>query len=440
MQKRRLITIFVIVFIDLLGFSLILPLLPFYAETYRATPTVVGFLVASYAIMQLIGGPLLGRLSDRYGRRPVLLVSIFGTFLGFLLLGLAEPIGVRLTGLLFPQLAGEGLISTTNGVILALLFISRMIDGLTGGNISVAQAYIADVTDEKSRAKGMGIIGAAFGLGFILGPAAGGMLSRWGYAVPAFAAAALAFANLVAVFIWLPESLTAAQRETMAGRQQHHRAALSVRPLWHALKRPRIGPLLHIRFVYGLAFATFETIFALHAQYQLGLTAESTGYTLAYTGILIVLVQGFAIGWLTARYKEIRLIFTGVVLMAVSLLVWAFVPNLLLLMIVLAPLALAAGVLNTLINSQLSKSVYPEEVGGTLGISASFESLTRAIAPTIGGVMLGQIGTWAPGLFGALLMAWVVAFVWRRLITHPDPPLPSRGSEPGAIKPAQIHS
>jgi DHA1 family tetracycline resistance protein-like MFS transporter len=399
MQNRSLTTVFVIVFIDLLGFSLILPLLPYYAETFGATPTVVGLLVASYAAAQLLGAPLLGRLSDRYGRRPVLLLSIFGTFLGFLLLGFARSLWV--------------------------LFASRILDGLTGGNISVAQAYITDVTDEKSRARGLGLIGAAFGLGFIIGPAVGGALSIYGYALPAFAAAGLAFLNLIAVFTWLPESLTEVRRAELA---QHPRPAFTFRALWQALNRPRVGPLLHVRFFFGLAFAIFQTIFALYAQYRLGLEANQTGYVLAYVGLLSVLVQGVAIGWLAIHISERYLIFSAVVLMAFSLLAWAFVPSLLALLVLLAPLALAGGTLNTILSSALTKAVYPEEVGGTLGLSTSLESLTRVIAPSVGGVLLGRLGTAAPGVFGALIMLWVVSFVWRRLIVNPDPPLPDRES------------
>lgn len=428
MDKRRLTTIFVIVFVDLLGFSLILPLLPFYAESYQASPTVVGLLVAAYAAMQLIGAPLLGRLSDQYGRRPVLLVSIFGTFIGFLLLGFADPVGRALAGLLPAGFAGLEPVALQNYLTLGVLFFSRMLDGLTGGNISVAQAYITDVTDESNRAKGMGLIGAAFGLGFIIGPAIGGILSRWGYALPAFVAATIAFINLLLVYLWLKESLTAEKREALQSQTGYtrHTRSFSLQALWQALGRPRVGPLLQIRFVYGLAFATFETIFALYAEYHLGLSAEVTGYTLAYVGILVVLVQGFAIGWLTARYSEINLTFAGVIMMGLSLLGWALVPSLLLLLVVLIPIALAAGILNTVINSLLSKSVYPEEVGGTLGISSSVESLTRVLAPTIGGMLLGQLGSWAPGVFGAILMAIVTVLVWQRLIVNPDPPLPQR--------------
>ncbi|MGD9049565.1 MAG: MFS transporter, partial [Anaerolineae bacterium] len=167
MERRRLITLFVIVFIDLLGFGLILPLLPYYADRYGATPFVVGLLTASYAAAQLVGAPVLGRLSDRHGRRPVLLISIFGTAVSLLVLGLAEPLGIWLAGLLLPSsLSGQELATATNIIILAILFTSRILDGITGGNISVAQAYITDITDEENRARGLGLIGAAFGLGF----------------------------------------------------------------------------------------------------------------------------------------------------------------------------------------------------------------------------------------------------------------------------------
>ena len=302
-NRNRLLTVFVIVFIDLLGFGLILPLLPFYADNYGASPTVVGLLAASYAAAQLVGAPVLGRLSDRYGRRPVLLVSIAGTALGFLLLGLADPLGRFLAGLLPSGLLGENAVGVTNAVILGILFFSRILDGVTGGNISVAQAYITDITDEENRARGLGLIGAAFGLGFIIGPAVGGILSSGErYAVPAFFAAGLAFLNWIAVLLWLPESLTAEIRAQLA--QLPSRSILSISELWRALSRPRFGPLLHIRLFYGLAFATFTGVFALYAQYRLGLDATQSGYLLAYVGLLVVLVQGVAIGRLSKRFPH----------------------------------------------------------------------------------------------------------------------------------------
>jgi DHA1 family tetracycline resistance protein-like MFS transporter len=429
-DKKRLLTVFIVVFVDLLGFGLILPLLPFYADNYGATPFVVGLLAASYAAAQLIGAPVLGRLSDRYGRRPILLLSIGGTVGGFLLLGLADPLG--------KALAGDSPTATANAVILAILFLSRIVDGLTGGNISVAQAYITDITDEENRARGLGLIGAAFGLGFIIGPAAGGALSAGErYAVPAFVAAAIATLNWLAVLLWLPESLTDEIKAKIARRRE--RAILSVRELWQAMQRPRFGPLLHVRLWYGLAFATFTGVFALYTQYRLGLDSTQTGYILAYVGLLSVLVQGLAIGRLTKRFAENRLILGAVGLLAVSLLGWAFAPSVPLLLAVLAPVALAAGVLNTVINSAITKAVYREEVGGALGLAASIESLSRVIGPTAGGFLLGLLGTWAPGVVGAVLMVWLVTFVWRRLIVNPDPPLPRPGDETAAQGVVQAH-
>ncbi|MBN1667916.1 MAG: MFS transporter [Anaerolineales bacterium] len=414
MDRKRLFNIFIIVFIDLLGFGLILPLLPFYADEFGASPTLVGLLTASYAAAQLLGAPVLGRLSDRYGRRPVLLVSIFGTFVSLLLLGLAEPVGRWLA-------ANTGLAANT--AILGVLFFSRILDGLTGGNISVAQAYITDVTDAQSRARGLGLLGAAFGLGFIMGPAIGGALSTWGFAVPAFAAAGLAALNLLSVFFWLPESLTLEQRRIA---QERERTRFSARALWQALNRPRVGPLLHIRFFFGLAFAMFQTVFPLFAQYRLELDARQTGFVLAYVGVLAALVQGVAIGALARRFAEHKLIFASTAIMAVALLAWAFTPNVPTLLVLLLPLAFAGGTLNTVINSALTKAVYSEEVGGTLGLSASVESLTRVIAPSLGGYLLGSLGTWAPGVLSAVVMGWVVSFAWRRIIINPDPPLPDR--------------
>jgi DHA1 family tetracycline resistance protein-like MFS transporter len=327
----------------------------------------------------------------------VLLVSQIGTLAGFLLLGFANALWV--------------------------LFLARILDGFTGGNISVAQAYITDITDDSNRAKGLGLLGAAFGLGFIIGPALGGILSVYGYAVPAFVAAGFSLISILGVLFFLPESLTP---EARADLEKQTRQSFSIRSLWQAVNRPRVGPILHVRFFYGLAFAIFQTIFPLYALYRFDLDARSTGFVLTYVGILVVFVQGFLVGWLASRFDEYRLIFLATSIMGVSLFLWALAPSVAALLVILAPLAFAAGVLNTLLNSTLSKAVYSEEVGGTLGLSASLESLTRVISPSFGGYLLGSIGPWAPGIAGGLIMIWTVSYAWRRLIRRPDPPLPPR--------------
>lgn len=389
MKIKPLFSIFLVVFIDMLGFGLILPLLPYYAETFGASDTVIGLLVASYAAAQLLGAPVLGRLSDRFGRRPILLISLAGTLVGFLLLGFANT--------------------------LWMLFAARILDGVTGGNISVAQAYIADVTDEKSRARGLGLIGAAFGLGFIIGPASGGLLSQWGYAVPAFAAAGLVIINLIMVAIWLGESLKPEDRITKSEK----RPEINLSALVAALKRPFTGPLLITRFFFGLAFSIFQTIFALYALRRFNLGATETGFILTYVGVLAVVVQAGIVGRLSQRFRDDQLIVVSAALMALSLLGWSLTPSVTVLLIVLAPTAFAGGILNTVLSSALTKAVQPQEIGGILGLSASIESATRVIAPTLGGILLEYLGSWSPGAFGALLMLGVFIYVWISIFNHP---------------------
>lgn len=413
MQRSRLVNIFLVVFIDLLGFGLILPLLPYFAGQYGASQFLVGLLVATYAAAQFVGAPLLGRLSDRYGRRPILVVSIAGTALGFLLLGLAEPIGRLFASFVLDNPTPDRLAALENGSILAVMFLARALSGLTGGNITVAQAYIADVTDERNRAKGMGLIGAAFGLGFVLGPAIGGALSRWGYSVPALAAAGLAAANLVGVIGVLPESLTAERKAELA--KQEKRALISLPAMIQELRKPGVGPLMTIRLLYAVAAALFQSMFTLWARDRLSLNAQTTSYLLAYVGLLSVIVQGGLIGQLTKRFGESKLIMWGVVIQGLSLAAWALTPSVAVLLVVLIPLAFSTGVLNTVINSAISRAVPPHEVGGALGTAGALESLSRVVSPSVGGWLLGAVGTWAPGALGAAIMAGVTMLARRRV-------------------------
>ncbi len=425
MKRSRLLNIFLVVFIDLLGFGLILPLLPYFAGQYGASQFLIGLLVASYAAAQFVGAPLMGRLSDRFGRRPILILSIAGTALGFLLLGLAEPLGVAFSSFVLDNPTPDQLAALQNGAILGVMFIARMLSGLTGGNITVAQAYIADVTDAQNRAKGLGLIGAAFGLGFILGPAIGGMLSRWGYAVPAFAAAGLATLNLIGVIAVLPESLTAERKAELA--KQEKRALISITAMIEELNKPRVGPLMTIRLFYALAAALFQSMFTLWAKDRLNLNAQTTSYLLAYVGLLSVIVQGGLIGQLTKRFSEAKLIAWSVVIQAIALLAWAFTPSVPVLLVVLIPLAFSTGVLNTVINSAITRSVPPHEVGGALGTAGALESLSRVVSPSVGGWLLGAIGAWAPGVLAAAIMAGVTVLAWLRLIVRPDAALAAEG-------------
>jgi DHA1 family tetracycline resistance protein-like MFS transporter len=391
-MKRSLILILLFVFIDVLGFGLILPLLPYYAADFNASSLMVGLLLSANALTQMIGAPILGRLSDRYGRKPLLLASISGTVISFLVLGWANS--------------------------LAILFLSRILDGFLGGNVSLAQAYITDSTTRENRAQGLGLIGAAFGLGFIFGPALGGFLSTGGnYALPAFAAAGLAALNLVGALIWLPESLPPEKRTSS---EKKTRPEVSLSALTDALRRPCVGPLLNVILIYGLAFTIFQTMFSLFSQQKLGFTAQATSYVLTYVGVLVVLVQGGGIRWLSARYSDKQLTFYGAILLTISLLGWAFSNSLAMLLIALLPLALASGMLRVSTNSALTKSVDQSEVGGILGLSAAMNSFTQVIAPLLGSFLLAQISPAAPGVIGALLMIVAVGVIWARILNVPD--------------------
>ncbi|TFH59968.1 MAG: MFS transporter, partial [Gemmatimonadales bacterium] len=319
MKKRSTALLFSVVFMDMVGFGFVIPLFPDYVARFGGAPAMVGLLASFYALGQFIAAPIMVRLSDRFGRKPLLLFSIGGTFLSLILLGAAWT--------------------------LPILFLSRILDGLTGGNITVAQSYSADVTDEEDRARGMGLIGAAFGLGFILGPLFGGILSRWGLSVPAYAAAGMAFLNLLLIAFVLPESLTSERRDEMA---RNPRRKFNGKLLVEALKTPRVGSILLTTAFYSFSFIMFQTIFSVFAQQRLGVEAQVRGYLLAYVGILVATVQGGIMGLLTARFRESHLMLAATGFLFVGFLMWAFAPTVWFLMIALIPIALGGGIMGTM--------------------------------------------------------------------------------------------
>jgi DHA1 family tetracycline resistance protein-like MFS transporter len=363
MKRSPLLVIFVTVFIDLLGFGIVIPVLPFYAEgtRFNATPRTVGLLFASYSVMQVIFSPVLGRLSDKYGRRPVLLISILGTSVGFLILGLANT--------------------------LLLLFVGRIIDGISGGNIATAQAYIADITTRENRAKGMGLIGAAFGLGFIFGPALGGILSRWGIGVPFFFAAGLALANAILLYFTLPETVT-----------KDHPARVSAArgrgwsQLVRSFSQPRLGFVLTIYFLFVVAFSIMTTCFSLYTMFRFGYDAQHNGWLFAYVGLIAVIIQGGLIGRLVKRFGELPLIIFGALCFAASLFSVPFVGpqngGLLGLLIGGGVFSLGNSLSAPALNSLASKSVGPAEQGSIMGVTQSVASLARAVGPALAAVLI----------------------------------------------------
>ena len=362
MKRSPLLVIFITVFIDLVGFGIVIPVLPYYAEgtKFGATPTQVGLLFASYSVMQLVFAPVLGRLSDKYGRRPILLMSLLGTALGFLVLGFATT--------------------------LWMLFVGRIIDGISGGNISTAQAYIADVTTKENRAKGMGLIGAAFGLGFVFGPAIGGILSRWGINVPFLFAGGLAFANAILLYFTLPETVTPdhpARVSAASGR--------GWRQLLVALREPRLAYVLAIYFLGIVAFSIMTATFSLFMMFRLGYDAFHNGWVFAFVGIISATIQGGLIGRLVKRFGEPWLIIVGALLFSASLFAIPFVTlasGLGALLALGAATAIGQALSAPSLSSLASKTASAGEQGGVLGVMQSVASLARAVGPSLAAVLI----------------------------------------------------
>ncbi len=350
-----LFLIFLTVFIDMVGFGIIIPVLPLYAQHFHATPVEIGWLTGIYSGMQIIFMPLLGRLSDRVGRRPVLIISLAGTAIGFLIMGWASS--------------------------LPLLFAARIIDGATGGNISTAQAYIADISTPENRSRSMGVIGAAFGLGFTFGPMIGGIMSHISYGAPFYFAAGLAAVNTVLLYFILPESLSAEHRA-----KPHQRTRLAA-VFQHGDAR-MFGTIMATYFFSITGFAIMTTLFALFTEKHFGFDARKTGYLFGFIGIISVILQGGLIGRLVKMFGETALARAGLLLLAAALALLPLVPTIPTLLAVCAALAIANGLVNPTLNGLASQMIDRSWQGRALGLMQSAGSVGRLIGPLLGGWLL----------------------------------------------------
>lgn len=384
--NKRLIPIFVVIFVDLLGFSIILPLLPYFAGHVDASPQMIGFLVATYSICQFISAPILGGLSDRFGRRPVLLFSQLGSFTGFLLLGSA---------FFLPH-------------TIVWLFVARAIDGCSGGNLTIAQAYISDVTEPDERTKSYAMIGVAFGLGFLVGPAFGGFLSRFGYAIPAYAAACFSLSSIVATILLLPETEHQPDENRRLGLSAYTR-------VFEYFSLPELRTLLLVFFFFALPFSLYVTMFALFADVQLKLTAEQAGYFLAFVGLLGIIWQGGVVAPVAKRIGERRALQIGLLLCAIGQFSIVGVDVWWKLFHVSLFLSLGTALTRPAITSLITKVAPQNRRGGVLGVMSSIESLSRIIAPPLGGWIIGGMHpTWLGYVGGALATLGVMLIAsWR---------------------------
>ena len=410
--RRALGLVLLIVFVDLVGFGILIPVIPLYAEAFGASEFVVGLLLASYSVTQFVFAPLLGRLSDERGRRPVLLLSLAGSVVAWTLFGLAGALWV--------------------------LFLARLIAGAMGGNIAAAQAYVADVTTPENRARGLGLIGAAFGLGFVFGPAIGGLVSSppalevaravlpgavpvSEFTIPSFTAAAITALNFVAALFLLPET----NRERSATPDRSRLQALG-----DALRAPALAGLVVAFFLASLAFSGMESMFVLFTKDVYGFGTTVNGYVLAYLGVIVAIVQGGLVGRAAARWGEKRLAMGGAAVEFLALVSLPFAPQLgsflpaagplgpelLALLGILAVLAVGNGFTNVSLTTLVSRSASEDEQGSAFGLTQSAASIARAVGPVAAGALYTGLAYWAPFVAGGLLVLPIVVLLHRTMV------------------------
>ena len=425
-RRSPLLPIFLVVLVDILGFAMVYPLLPFYAEHFGATPLVATTLVSVYALCSLFSTPVIGRLSDQFGRRRLLLISQAGTCAGFIMLGFSSS--------------------------LWMVFLGRILDGVTAGNLSTAQAYISDHTKPENRAKAFGIIGIAFGIGFTFGPVMAGWLQhRYNTSVPFLVAAGLSAGSMICTYTLLAPGVPGADSPEPASGPPAAAAPVAPggrRPAVFDLgvyldyfKRPGLGSLYLQFFLYIFSFSAFMSGFALFAERQFTWTAHEVGFLFGYTGFLGIIVQGGLLGRLVKQLGEVKLAITGFVAIVIAYVALGFTTAIVMLVGISTISAFGNGVLRPTLTALLSQRVGRHEQGIALGISASLSSLAMTLAPPVGGVLLTQhwLVAWAMVPATAAALGLIVALVNRSAASKVPPPgaaeLPRAVAKPVAPTP-----
>lgn len=384
MKKKSLWQIFLVVFIDLLGFGIMIPMLPFYARSMGADAIQIGLLMAAYSAFQIISSPIWGSLSDRMGRRPVLIFTIAGQSIAFFLAAMAPTY--------------------------AWLIVSRSVAGLFGGNIAVASAYVADVTDESERSKGMGMIGAAFGLGFVFGPAIGGLLISYGAHWPSVVAGSLAFLNLLGVLKFVPEPLSDSSRRAA------NRRTWGWKDLHESLSKVEIVVPLLMFFFFTFAFVQLEVSFGLFVTSEFGYSERASGLLLAMVGIMMAIVQGGLLGRLTKFFGDEKLIWIGSFVLGLGLILLSAAVFTWMIYLALVILAVGYSLANPCLQAVASKSAGSERRGSVMGIYQSGGGLARIVAPIAAGFFY-HLNPRYPMKLGALIVIgaaalWTVRLIW----------------------------
>lgn len=384
---KRYFTIFIIQVTEVLGFSLILPFLPFYAQTFGATPLQIGLILTSFSIFQFLSAPIMGKLSDHYGRRPLLVFSQLSTFLGFIILGFADS--------------------------LWMIYLSRIVDGMLGSNYTIAQAYLSDISSKKERSMAFGISGVAFGVGFLVGPAIGGLLAKIDYSIPAFIAAGMSFLTIVITLLFLPE--TVKQRKDlkidmkmfhMGDFRKYFNIAMIRYKLWEFS-------------AFILAHVVFVSTLALYAERQLGFDTGAVGLLLAYVGFISVVLRGVLLGKLIDLFGEQRLLDIGMLSMFLGLLLAGFINRGWMMFVVMTFFASGSGVARPLLMGAISKRSHPKEQGAVMGITNSLGSLAQIIGPLIGGAIINYMYPGFLGIAAAAIVGSALLLLLKEKTTYP---------------------
>ncbi|MBS1958111.1 MAG: MFS transporter [Bdellovibrionales bacterium] len=392
-RSRPLLAIFLLVLVDVLAFTVVLPYLPFYAENFGASPFVIGMIITAFSLCQFLAGPVLGTLSDRFGRKPILIFSQIGTCIGFIILA--------------------------NSTSLWMLFLARVIDGITAGNITVAQAAMADVTKPEQRAKAFSLIGIAFGFGFFLGPGISGMLSHLNFQAPAWAAAALSFSSILTTMIFFQDV------EHMRTLRKNFRwewaqwveisDSFNLKPIPYYFKMPQFRGLLLQFFFFQLSFAAHISVFALFAQERLQWNGHAfgpreVGYLYAYLGFLGIMLRSVVIDAMVRRFGEQKTALFGFICQGIgySAYAWVFtVPGAIL---AATTASVGSGLIRPALASLISRRAAPEEQGAVSGVSQSLASIASIMAPLIAGFLLQHVSLQAWALFAGLSALIALAF------------------------------
>ncbi len=383
MKDKRILLIFITVFIDLVGFGIIIPMNPYLAKQFGATPFQVGWLMSIYSLMQFVFAPIWGQLSDRFGRRPIILISLLASSLAHMGFAISESF--------------------------ESLFFFRLFAGVGGANLPVAMAYIADITDEKDRSKGMGLIGAAFGLGFILGPALGGVFASvgenlgstppLGASFPAVIASAICFFNMIGAWFYLPETYSAQRKDVPV---QFHGPIARLKKILLAVRDSALGRLYFIYFLTGFALSFVEIPLFLFVEKKFNWTMAEASYGFAYIGLMMVITQGYLIRKFLPRFGEKRLLPIGLILFAIGLGGCFFAETPWMMAPFVTFLAIGYGLSNPAITGSISLLSSKSTQGENLGVAQSLSALSRILGPISGGWIFQKISISAPFLYGSV--------------------------------------